>query len=161
ISDQKAPPESYQATQITANGFRLIGQKPVIGRDFVPADEARGAPPVVLLSYGLWERRYGKDPTVIGRKIRVNSAPAPRAGVMPKDFVFPFNQDLWVPLVATDAFEKRESRFLIVYGRLAEGVKVKTAQAEMDGIGHNLQAAYPLTNREFTPVVQNYNDFYI
>ncbi|MBV8905301.1 MAG: ABC transporter permease [Acidobacteriia bacterium] len=161
LSDQAAPPESYQATQISANGFRLIGQKPAIGRDFTSADAARGAAPVVLLGYGVWERRYGKDASVIGRKIRVNSEPATIIGVMPKDFVFPFNQDFWMPLVATDAFEKRESRFLIVYGRMADGVNIKAARAEMDGIGHNLSTAYPLTNREFAPVVQNYNEFYI
>lgn len=66
ISDQAAPPESYQVTRISTNAFRLIGQKPVIGRDFTDADEARGAPAVLLLTYGLWERRYGKDPAILG-----------------------------------------------------------------------------------------------
>jgi putative ABC transport system permease protein len=101
--------------------FHLIGQKPAAGRDFSPADETRGAPAVAILTYGLWERRYGRDPAVIGRTIRINSTPATVIGVMPKDFVFPFNQDLWMPLVPTDDFEKRESRFMVVIGRLAEG----------------------------------------
>jgi putative ABC transport system permease protein len=164
LSDQSAPPESYQATRISANGFRLIGQKPVIGRDFTDADEARGAPAVLVLSYGLWERRYGKDPRVIGRTIRFNSHPATVIGVMPKGFVFPFNEDLWIqlsPMGDDAAFEKRESRFLIAYGRLADGASLKAARAEMEGIGHNLASAYPLTNRDFAPEVQNYNDFYI
>ena len=161
LSDQNALPESYQGVQITANLFRLIGQKPAAGRDFSPADEARGAPAVAILTYGLWERRYGRDPAVIGRTIRINSAPATVIGVMPKDFVFPFNQDLWMPLVPTDDFEKRESRFMVVFGRLAEGARVKAARAEMDGIGRNLASAYPLTNRDFAPVVMNYNEFYM
>ena len=62
LSDQSGLPESFTGTQISANGFKLIGQKPAIGRDFTSADEAAGAPPVAILTYGLWERRYGKDP---------------------------------------------------------------------------------------------------
>ena len=161
LSDQNGVPESYQGAQITANLFRLIGQKPAVGRDFSPADEGRGAPAVAILTYGLWERRYGRDPAVIGRTIRINSTPARVIGVMPEDFIFPFNQDLWMPLVPTDDFEKRESRFLVVFGRLADGAKMKSAVAEMDGIGRVLANAYPLTNRDFVPVVQNYNEFYI
>jgi putative ABC transport system permease protein len=164
ISDQAAAPESYQVTRISTNAFRLIGQKPVIGRDFTDADEARGAPAVLLLTYGLWERRYGKDPAILGRTIRFNSYPATVVGVMPKDFVFPFNQDLWIQLVPmgdNDAFEKRESRFMIVFGRMQDGTNIKAARAEMDSIGHNLAAAYPVSNREFTPVVEDYNEFYM
>jgi predicted permease len=161
LSDGNGLPESYQGAQISANGFRLIGQKPTIGRDFTSADEARGATPVAILTYGLWERRYGKDTSVVGRTIRINSAPATVIGVMPPDFIFPFNQDLWMPLVANDSWEKREARTVIVYGRLADGVTVKAARAEMDGIGHNLASAYPVTNQNFMPVVQNYNEFYI
>ena len=164
ISDQAGPPESYQVTRISTSAFRLIGQKPVIGRDFTDADEARGAPAVLLLTYGLWERRYGKDPAILGRTIRFNSYPATVVGVMPKDFVFPFNQDLWIqlaPMGDNDAFAKRDNRFMIVFGRMKDGRNIKAARAEMDGIGHNLSAAYPVTNREFVPVVQNYNEFYL
>jgi predicted permease len=161
LSDRAALPESYQGAQMSANGFRLIGQKPVVGRDFTAADEARGADPVVILTYGLWERRYGRDRAIVGRPMRVNSAPATVIGVMPKDFVFPFNQDLWMPLVTTDASEKREARGLIVFGRMADGVSLKTARAEMETIGQSLASAYPLTNQGFLPVVQNYNEFYM
>jgi hypothetical protein len=66
-----------------------------------------------------------------------------------------------MPLVPTDDFEKRESRFLVVFGRLAEGATTEEARAEMDGIGRNLASAYLLTNRDFVPVAQNYNVFYI
>ena len=139
LSDQNALPESYQGVQITANLFRLIGQKPAAGRDFSPADEARGAPAVAILTYGLWERRYGRDPAVIGRTIRINSAPATVIGVMPKDFVFPFNQDLWMPLVPTDDVEKRESRFLVVFGRLEEGATIEELQAATGWQQHSVR----------------------
>src|SRR5215472_5807324 len=161
ISDQTGLPESYQATQISANLFRLIGQKPFVGRDFTAADEARGSPQVAILTFGLWERRYGRDPAVVGRRIRINSAPATIIGVMAKDFSFPFNQELWMPLTPTDAFEKRENRFVIGFGRMAKGVNVKAARAEIEGIGRNLASAYPLTNQNFAPVDMTYNEFYL
>lgn len=86
LSDQSGLPESFTGTQISSNGFKLIGQKPAIGRDFTSADEAAGAPPVAILTYGLWERRYGKDPMLIGRTIRINGAPTTVIGVMPRGF---------------------------------------------------------------------------
>jgi putative ABC transport system permease protein len=161
LSDQSGLPESFSGTQISANGFKLIGQKPAIGRDFTSADEAAGAPPVAILTYGLWERRYGKDPTLIGRTIRINGAPTTVIGVMPRGFIFPFNQDLWMSMVPTANSEKPESRDLIVFGRMAGGVTVKQVRAEMATIGLNLASAYPLTNRNWLPDVQNYNEFFV
>lgn len=120
-----------------------------------------GAPQVAILTYGLWERRYGRDPAVVGLTIRINSAPATIIGVMAKDFAFPLSQGLWMPLTPTDAFEKRENRFLIGFGRMAKGVNVKAARAEIEGIGRNLASAYPLTNQNFAPVVMTYNEFYL
>ena len=67
LNDQSGFPERYTATLITANAFRLLGQKPVLGRDFGSSDEMPGAAPVAILSYGFWERRYGKDSAIIGR----------------------------------------------------------------------------------------------
>jgi hypothetical protein len=66
-----------------------------------------------------------------------------------------------MPLTPTDAFEKRENRFLIGFGRMAKGVNVKAARAEIEGIFRNLASAYPLTNQNFAPVVMTYNEFYL
>jgi putative ABC transport system permease protein len=157
LADDNAP-EVYPTTPLSANSFRLIGQKPVIGRDFSEADEASGAPPVVILTYGLWERRYGKDPAVVGRVVRMNGVPTTIIGVMPRDFAFPNNADLWVPLVPTPDSEKRELRNLIVFGRLREGATLLTARAEMDTISRNLERAYPATNQSFTASVRTYQE---
>jgi putative ABC transport system permease protein len=161
VSDNNALPESYTCIRQSANGFHLIGQRPLIGRDFISSDETAGAPPVVILSYGLWERRYGKSASLIGQTIRVEGIPTTVIGVMPKGFEFPYETDVWMPLVPTVDSEKRHLRGLIVYARLADGVNLKSARAEMNTISQRLQSAYPDTNRGVTASVQTFNDFYI
>src|SRR6188474_1944192 len=114
VSDEGRAPEQFAGPYISANAFRLIGEKPMIGRDFLPEDDVPGAPAVVLLGNGIWKNRYGSDPSVIGRTIKVNEQPATVIGVMPEGFKFPVNADLWVPLVnlAGIAEQKRETRSL-------------------------------------------------
>lgn len=162
LSDKSGLPESYIATRVTANTFRLVGQRPVLGRDFAPSDETPGAAAVAILSYGFWERRYGKDTGIIGRTLRIDSTPTTVIGVMPQGFSFPQNQDLWVPLVPTPNLQKRETRGLFfAFGRLAEGVTIENARVEMQSIGRRLANTYPLTNQGFSPVVQRFQDFFI
>src|SRR5262249_49771989 len=69
FSDSVAFPENYNCTEISANGFSIIGKAPILGRDFLPEDERPGAAPVAILSYGIWESRYAKDAGVVGRGI--------------------------------------------------------------------------------------------
>ena len=102
-----------------------------------------GAAPVAILSYGFWERRYGKDPAIIGRTVRMNGAPTTVIGVMPQGFSFPQKQDLWVPLVQTPrVLQKRENRdtWMVVFGRMADGVTIESARAEMETIGSGWRA---------------------
>jgi putative ABC transport system permease protein len=164
FSDQSGFPERYDATEVSADTFKLAGRKPVLGRDFTPSDETPGAAPVAILSYGFWERRFGKDPAVIARDVRMNGALTTVVGVMPPGFSFPQNQDLWVPLVATPDVRKRENRNTwFAFGRLAEGVSPESARAEMETIGRRLGSAYPLTNqgRNLLPHVLNFREFFI
>src|SRR5262249_29882174 len=107
-------------------------------------------------TYGLWERRYGKSPSTIGRVVRLNGVPTTIIGVMPPDFAFPFNADLWTPLPITPASEKREARNYAVFGALREGVSLETARAEMATIWKDLQRTYPDTNGNFSLLVQTY-----
>ncbi len=162
LSDGSGFPERYDATEVSADTFRLVGQQPVVGRDFAPSDESPGAAPVAILSYGFWERRYGKDPAIIGRAVRINGAPTTVIGIMPRGFSFPQKQDLWLPLVPTPAVQRREARDLwFAFGRLADGVTTESARAEMDAIGRRLASAYPLTNHDFLPVIRNFQEFFI
>src|SRR5690606_31775022 len=102
--------------------FRLIGARPMLGRDFAHGDEAPGATPVAILSYRFWERRYGRDPAILGRVIRINSTPTTVIGVMPEGFSFPQKQDLWLPLVLTPDVLSRDWRnHWFAFGRLTEG----------------------------------------
>ena len=150
--------EVYPAAQMSANSFRLIGQRPVAGRDFEPGDEAPGAAPVAILTYGLWQRRYGKDPGTIGRVVRINGAPTTIVGVMPPDFTFPFNVDLWTPLPVTPNTEKRDARAFGVYGALRDGVLLESARAELATISADLQRTYPDSNGRFSLRLETYRE---
>src|SRR5262245_40626476 len=142
LSDETGVPENYRAARISTNTFAVLGQHPVLGRDFLPEDGKPGAVPVVLLSYALWENRYGKDPSVLGRQVRLSANPATIIGVMPKGLAFPQESALWEPLIAKGT-EKREDRFLIVFGKLAGQASRNTAQAELSTLAQQFAAQYP------------------
>jgi putative ABC transport system permease protein len=162
LGDRSGLAERDDATLITSNAFALLGQVPMLGRDFTPADETPGAPPVAILTHRFWERRFDRDPSIVGRSIRVNGAQTTVIGVMREGFTFPQNQDLWLPLVPTSEIEKREARGLwFAFGRLADGVAVDTAQAELDAIGHQLQREHPRTNDGWMPGIRTFDEFYI
>nr|HEV7952570.1 ABC transporter permease [Candidatus Acidoferrales bacterium] len=158
LADGGGFPIEYRDAKITANGFSVIGQKPIIGRDFLPQDAQFGAPPVAILGYGIWETRYAKDPAVIGKVIHLNDVSTTVIGVMPRGFSFPDENGLWLPLVVTPDLERRQSHPLRLFGRLAPGANLKTANVEMDGIARRLEAANPDTNKDRAVVVQTFND---
>ncbi len=148
FADASAYPENYRCRQVTANTFSVIGQKPMLGRDFTADDERPGAVPVAILSHGLWEKRYGKDASIVGRTVRINSIPTTVIGVMARGFEFPPETQFWEPLIPTASMEKRDARDLSPFGRLAAGVPPQQARAEIATIGANLARQYPETNRE-------------
>ncbi|MGP0073693.1 MAG: ADOP family duplicated permease [Bryobacteraceae bacterium] len=142
LSDRAGLPERYSCVEISANGFAVAGTKPVLGRDFTFDDERPGATPVLILAYHVWQDRYGKDPSVLGRTIRVDEVPRTVIGVMPSKMQFPEDTDLWIPLVP-DPQAGRAARNVLLFGRLANGVKLPSARAEMDTIAHRLQTRAP------------------
>src|SRR5215831_18349016 len=107
VSEEGRAPEQVQGPYISANGFTLLGQQPILGRNFAPDDDRPGAPAVALLGSSTWKNRYGGDPSVIGRTIRVNDTPSTIIGVMPEGFKFPFNADMWMPLAQVPDLEKQ------------------------------------------------------
>ena len=160
LSDTSIAPERFQGPRVTANTFSLIGQKPILGRDFLPEEDRAGTPPVCILGYGVWDGRYGRDPNILGRVVRIDDVATTVVGVMPKDMKFPLNADLWLPLVPKGDFEKRDSRDVQVFGRLASGVSLRQARTEIDGIANRLAQAYPKSNQGVTSMVIPYNDEY-
>jgi len=162
LADPGSAPERYDATLISANGFGLLGQRPMLGREFSSSDEMPGAAPVAILRYAFWERRYGADPAILGRTLRINGTPTTVIGVMPRGFSFPQNQDLWLPLVPTPALEKREARGLwFAFGRLTDGATRAGARTELETIGRRLAAAYPQTNAGWVPQPRTFAEFFI
>ena len=159
ISDDRSAPQQAQGTRVTANTFSILGQPPLLGRDFAAGEDRKGAESVVILGYALWKTRYDADPKVIGRSIRINGAPATVIGVMPDNMRFPTNAELWMPLIPTTTQEVRSARFIQVFGRLRGDATRARAQTELNGIAARLTAAYPDTNKDFaSTVIQTFNE---
>ena len=162
VSDEGRAPERFGGPYISGNAFRLIGERPILGRDFLPEDDRPGAAPVVILGNGVWKNRYGSDPNVIGRTVKINELPMTVIGVMPEGFKFPVNADLWIPVVhlAGLAQQKRDARNFDVFARLAPGVTIAQAQAELKPIADRLAHDFPETNKDVKPTVMTFNDRY-
>jgi putative ABC transport system permease protein len=136
-------PERVICGTATASFFFILGVRPVVGRLFLPEEDRPGGPPGVILSEALWKRRYGGDPSVLGRGVTLDGKAYTVVGVLPASFVIPdqFKLDyaLWVPLAESDTGTGR-LRFSRAFGRLKSGVSLATAQTELDTIS---KAALP------------------
>src|ERR1700678_2022773 len=128
-------PKNVFATQVTANFFRTLGVKVALGRNFVDGEDTSDGPHEVILTNGFWRSDFGGDPGVIGRTIRLNGKPVTIVGVLSRDFQFaPSNAfPLWVPMHASgDLATRRSLRWQRVVARLAPGVSMDQAKAEME-----------------------------
>lgn len=154
-------PVETLAFTTSANAFGLLGVQPLMGRDFVPADEKPGASPVAVLSYRFWALRFGKRPGIVGHIVRIDGAPATVIGVMPEGFAFPEQRDLWMPLAHTAELQQRRPMPYMAFGRLADGKKIAGARAELETINRRLAASYPATNRDVVPRVYTYSQIFV
>ena len=148
-------PEQVQGIAVTANLFSMLGVQPAIGRDFLPGEDTVGNARKVILSHGLWQRRFGGDPTLVGKTIMIDRQPFAVVGIMPRGFSFPpqmkfglgsvpSGRDLWVPYVLNEA--NRDYHPLGVVGRLKSGVSVDQGRAEVGTIAHALEQSFPKSN---------------
>ena len=158
VSDATHAPDRLGGAWVTATTFETLGERPVIGRTFLPGEDAPGAEPVVILGYGVWADRYGSDPKILGQSIKVNEIPATVVGVMRQGMKFPSNADMWQPLTPAVDGEKRDRRGLNVFGVARAGVSLAAAQAEMSTIFARLRKQYPETNKDVDARVMTYND---
>jgi predicted permease len=149
--------------------FELMGGEAALGRTFTPEEaETPDGAPLVVLSDGLWRRRFGADPAIVGRTIQLNDRSVTVVGVMPPGFrgVSP-DVDAWLPLGmmslvgSADVLDSRGTRFLGVIGRLAPGVDVGRAQDELDAIARDLQAEYPDAHADRWARVQSFREEYL
>ncbi|MGA8145094.1 MAG: ABC transporter permease [Candidatus Acidiferrales bacterium] len=139
-------PKNIAAVQVTTNFLSTLGVKPMLGRDFVDGEDPADGPHVVILTYGFWRSEFGGDRGIVGRTIRLDNKPATVIGVLPREFQFAPAREapLWVPLHLTpDPATRRSLRWMRAIGRLAPGVSLNQARAEMDGITARLAREYP------------------
>ena len=147
-------PERIDGLRVSTSLFSLLGVEPRLGRAFRPEEDKPGANQVVMMSYGLWQRRFGADPGIIGKPISLNGKSFIVVGVMPRGFQFPQNNQLWIPM-AFDAKEagNRGAHYLQVVARIKSGTTLEQAQAEMTTIAARLAQQYPATNTSIGAVV--------
>ena len=142
--------ERVRGGSITPRLFEVLRTQPVAGRAFVESDAAvPGFEQVVMLSHGLWVRRFGADPAIVGRVIQINGRALTVIGVMPAGFRFPERDDLWLPFRTVDEPEGN-TRNLLGIASLSPGVSIEQAQKELDRISVNLQIEFPDTHRNWT-----------
>lgn len=146
--------DRVRGTAVTADFFPLFRTNAFRGRTLGADDSQKGREPVVLLSYSLWQRRFGADPNVIGSKVMLGGKSTTVVGVMPEGFEYPAQSELWVPF-PLDESERRDNRYLSVVSRLKPGVSAAQAQAQMDTINLRLAQAYDETNNGWTVRVTN------
>lgn len=135
---------------VAAGLLTSLGVPPERGRLFLPGEDKPGAAPVVIISHELWQRRFGADPSIVGRTVRIEGHPYTLVGVMPPGFRFaPFwttETQMWAPLNLSDRLNDRAGRSLRVFGRLKQGLTPEQARAQMVSIGRRLERLYPRTN---------------
>ena len=137
-------PERVQGTAATANFFSIIKAEAALGRTFLDGEDRPEAPRVVILSYGLWQRRYGSDRNVIGKTLKINGESATIIGVMPQDFAS--ESQLWTPFVVNPNQPISGGRSFSAMARLKPGVTIQQAQAEMNTIARRLESVRPEFN---------------
>ena len=140
-------PVQIRGARVTHEFFDTMQVRPALGRAFVPENGRAGGERVVLLSHGLWTRRFGADPATVGRQIALNGLSHEVLGVMPASFAQPSDAEFWLPLAPVGQFESlftaRGAYWATIIGRLKPGVTRAAAQAEMDGIAMRLEKEYP------------------
>jgi predicted permease len=149
--------EAVRGAEVTANAFMLMGTSPLLGRTLTARDEQPAEPLAVVIGERIWTRRFERDASVVGRSVKVGSADATIVGVMPERFGFPVNQYLWLPL-RTDGslLAPRTGPPVTIFGRLAAGISLRQAEAELVGVTAAMAANNPEPYKNLQPRVVAY-----
>lgn len=140
-------PERLSASGVTGNYFQALRVQPSLGRGFTLDNERPGQDQVAVLSYALWQSRFGGDSAIVNKNIVLDGKSYQVVGVMPQNFSFPHSANLWVPMNFDDPDMKvRKAHFLRPIGRLKPGVTLSDAQADTDAISRTLENQYPDSN---------------
>ncbi|MBZ5591141.1 MAG: ABC transporter permease [Acidobacteriia bacterium] len=144
-------PERLTGMRVTATYFRVLGVSAFLGRTFLPGEDQAGRDHVVILTYGLWQRRFASDPNVIGRTVALDGEEYVVIGVMPASFrQVAFLPRLWTPLVLASENpgpHARDARDFVLFGRLRSGIDLQRARAEMSTLAHRAEQSYPASEK--------------
>ena len=149
--------ERVTATQVSASFFPLLGVKPIIGRNFSPEEDRRGATPVAMLSGGFWKRKFGGSPEILGKALMLGGTPYTVIGVIPQNFYFCCENanfvlgDVYTTIGQFESpwmFDRGAHPGIFAIGRLKQGVTLQQAGADMEGIAGNLASSYPDSDKD-------------
>jgi putative ABC transport system permease protein len=151
------PPEVVMVAEISASAFRAARVGAYRGRTLLPEDERAGAPDAIVIGHDEWVRRFGADPDIVGQSVGLGPTAYTIVGVMPEGFGFPTYHSFWIPWrLDAAAYAPRSGPSINVFGRLAPGATLESAQAELTAISRRLAAASPATHEHLRPLVMAY-----
>lgn len=148
LSNEDGRPDRLSGGQLTVSAFAAVGVQPLLGRGFREGDDRPGADPVILIGHQLWRERYGSASDVVGQTVRANGVMRSIIGVMPKTFAFPIREAAWIPLAIDPLAKPRgeDPKFQVI-ARLAPGVSIAQAKAQVAAVAARLESEFPETNR--------------
>ena len=152
--------ETVSMAMMSASGFTVARVPPLMGRPLLASDEVPGAPPVLVIGYDAWQRRFEGDPEVVGRTVQIGREVHTIVGVMPEGFRFPLAEQLWVPFTdRPDDWAMMETPYsYFAFGRLAPGATMAAAQAEITAISNRRSAELPDSHDHVRAIVMSYTD---
>lgn len=154
--------EKWTGRRVTRNLLALLGAEPAHGRGFTEAEDRAGGPAAIILSHGVWQTRFGADPAILGTSLRFDDETRTVVGVMPAGFAFPGPEtSFWLPLRGDVARMERDTNFLQVIGRLADGSTVADAQREIETLAATIDAEVPGANDGYGIFVETRRDFVV
>ena len=151
-------PERVRGVKVSGGFFAVLGTPPLVGRTFRPDEDAAGSDNVVVLAHGFWQRRFAAQADIVGRRILLDGEPHTVIGVMPPQFQFPPQIELWRPLALDYARAHRGAHSLSVIARLKPGVDHSTALAELKTIARRNEQQYPDTNAGWSVRMESFRE---
>src|SRR3954468_93102 len=142
-----AEPERVPRAGVTTGFFSVLGVQPILGRTFVAEDDKGWPQTVAIISHGLWKRRFGSDPGIVGKQVQISASPITIIGVMPPGFQYPEQTQVWVTTAVNLSDEPRDNRVWSAIARLNNGVDLKQAQTRLSAINAQLAKQFPETNK--------------
>jgi predicted permease len=149
-------PETVPGITVTSNFFNVLGARPVLGRLIGAGDTCDQCPPVMVLSYRLWQRRFGGDPDIVGKILPDNHVRV--IGVLPQDFTYPSYAEVWQAMPDSLQSSDRASRYFQVYGLLKPGIARARARAELEAFATHVEEAFPRENKNLGFALTPYRD---